>query len=291
LSERPNVTSDAKAPAKTKNCVFRLINVLFSDEMSPKFVQLGEKKDKTILDSGLAANNEYFWQEVVEKFQQTNVIYDCIAFTDPMFSGVDPSIKVEHSWSKLREIYKALTKSYGEVFDNHKKSGNHDDFINFCGSRSDVYYLHLWLGQKPQLETLVVIDLPEDVFYDTAAPASETRRRPSPTFSNNSGRSALVDSVNALVEERKKSRESKEQDMFQLKFNEEKLKMQVSHNYDENVKRLIDVKRQLESETNPSVKKILKKYEKKPPRFFYVSGTFGGASCWHIKNRQKIFLI
>ena len=51
--------------------------------------------------------------------------------------------------------------------------------------------------------------------------------------------------------------------MFQLKFNEEKLKMQVSHNYDDNVKRLIDVKQQLESETNPSVRKILKKYEKK----------------------------
>jgi hypothetical protein len=51
--------------------------------------------------------------------------------------------------------------------------------------------------------------------------------------------------------------------MFQLKFNEEKLKMQVSHNYDDNVKRLIDVKWQLESETNPSVRNILKKYEKK----------------------------
>ena len=52
-----------------------------------------------------------------------------------------------------------------------------------------------------------------------------------------------------------KSRESKEQDLFQLKFNEEKLKMQVSHNYDENVKRLIEVKHQLESETNPGIKK------------------------------------
>ena len=39
--------------------------------------------------------------------------------------------------------------------------------------------------------------------------------------------------------------------------------MQVSRNYDENVKRLIEVKRQLESETNPGVKKILVKYEKK----------------------------
>jgi hypothetical protein len=51
--------------------------------------------------------------------------------------------------------------------------------------------------------------------------------------------------------------------LFQLKFNEEKLKMQVSRNYDENVKRLIEVKRQLESETNTGIKKNLVKYEKK----------------------------
>jgi hypothetical protein len=116
--------ADAKAPAKTKNSVFRLINILFSDAMSPKFVQLGEKKDKNILDSGLAANYEYFWHEVVEQYQQMNVCFDHIASTDPMFSGIDPSIKLEHSWRKLRDIYKALTKStksYGKVFENHKK--------------------------------------------------------------------------------------------------------------------------------------------------------------------------
>jgi hypothetical protein len=125
-----------------------------------------------------------------------------------MFSGINPSIKLKHSWSKLREIYKTLAKSYEEVFENHIKSENHDDFINFCGYKSDVYYLHLWLKQKPQLESVVVFDLPEDVFYDSGAPAIESRQRPSPTFSNTSGRSALVDSINALVEERKKSRKS-----------------------------------------------------------------------------------
>jgi hypothetical protein len=37
--------------------------------MSPKIEQLGGKKDKNVLDSGPAANNEYFWQEVAEKYQ------------------------------------------------------------------------------------------------------------------------------------------------------------------------------------------------------------------------------
>ena len=50
----------AKAPAKTKNCIFRLINVLFSEEISAKFISLGEKKDKNVLDSGLAGFNVFF---------------------------------------------------------------------------------------------------------------------------------------------------------------------------------------------------------------------------------------
>jgi len=39
--------------------------------------------------------------------------------------------------------------------------------------------------------------------------------------------------------------------------------MQVGRNYDDNVKWLIEVKRQLETETNPGIINVLKKYEKK----------------------------
>ena len=41
--------------------MFRLINILLSDEISPKFEQLGARKDKSVLDSGLVGNDEYFW--------------------------------------------------------------------------------------------------------------------------------------------------------------------------------------------------------------------------------------
>ena len=39
--------------------------------------------------------------------------------------------------------------------------------------------------------------------------------------------------------------------------------MQISWNYEDNVKRLIDLKRQLEMENNPGIIKVLKKYEKR----------------------------
>ncbi len=93
-----------------------------------------------------------------------NAVYDNLAFVDSIFLGVDPSVKLDHSWNKLRDFFKGLTKSYGEIFENHRKSGNHDDFINFCGSKSEVFYLYLWLKDKPQLEPMVVIDLPEGAF-------------------------------------------------------------------------------------------------------------------------------
>ncbi len=99
---------------------FWLINVLFSDEMCPKFEQLGEKKDTNVLDTSLVANDEYFWQEVTEKYKEMNDD-DNLAFVESIFLSVDPSVKLDHSWSKLWESFKGLTKSHGEIFENHKK--------------------------------------------------------------------------------------------------------------------------------------------------------------------------
>jgi len=69
----------------------------------------------------------------------------------------------------------------------------------------------------------------------------------------------LVASINSLVEERRKTREP---GPIKVEINRKKLKMQISRNYEDNVKRLIDVKRQLEMESNPGIIKVLKKYEK-----------------------------
>jgi hypothetical protein len=131
-----------------------------------------------------------------------------------------------------------------------------------------VYYLYLWLQEKPQLESIVVTDLPDDVFFDSAMLFENTTTpRHSPTESEasfqTSSKFTLAASVNALVEEQRKSREFKEQsnkepDQFQSRLNKEKLEMQISRNLDENINRLIDIKRKLESKTNPGIVKSVK---------------------------------
>jgi len=261
-------------------------NVLFSDEISPKFLTIGAKKDKNLLDTGLAANDEYFWQEVAEKYQDVNDDYECLAWDDPLFDDIDASVALPHSWSKLREIYKGLSKLYSEAFENHKKSGNHDDFVNFCGNRGEVYYLHLWLQEKPQMESLVLSNLPDDVFFDSgrgSVPSITPRR--SPTESESSfnvgarGRTSLAASVGALVEERRKSREQSETvDKSISHLNEQKLQMQISRNLEENVNRLIETKKKLKTETDPGIIKVLRKYEKRLNKLIDMSSSSSSES-------------
>jgi hypothetical protein len=76
----------------------------------------------------------------------------------------------------------------------------------------------------------------------------------SPTNSS-STRQSLVESVNALVEAQKP-------DTKQIQLTDEKLKGQVSKNQDDARGRLLSTKRQLKTETDHGIRKILRKCEK-----------------------------
>jgi hypothetical protein len=120
------------------------------------------------------------------------------------------------------------------------------------------------------MESLVLTNLPDDVFFDSgrgSLPTTTPRR--SLTESESSfnvgarGRSSLAASVGALVEERQKSREQTETvDKSISQLNEQKLQMQISHNLEENVNRLIETKKKLKIETDPGIIKVLRKYKK-----------------------------
>jgi hypothetical protein len=113
----------------------------------------------------------------------------------PMFSDIDPSIKENHTWFKLRKIWKNHVKNYNDVHENWKQSGNHDDFL------SDVYYLFLRLQQKPMLSNMVTNNLPESIFFDSNN--NHHSHRPSSTFSEYStsrtSKANLADSISKWV--------------------------------------------------------------------------------------------
>jgi len=69
-------------------------------------------------------------------------------------------------------------------------------------------------------------------------------------------RQSLVESVNALVEARKP-------DAKQIQLTDEKLKGQISSNRDDAMGRLLNTKRQLQTETDDGIRTLLQKYEKK----------------------------
>ncbi len=71
----------------------------------------------------------------------------------------------------------------------------------------------------------------------------------------------LAASVNALIEECHKSRESSQQqtDLYVAQLMKEKLEMQISRNLEDNVNPLIKIKQRLEVESNPGIVKVPKK--------------------------------
>jgi hypothetical protein len=249
-----NPASTSKPPAKSKHCVFRLINILFSDKIAPKLSRLGHRKDRLVLDSGLAGGDEHFWQEVAaENMEGDEEEYSRLSVEEhPIFSDINPSKKVNHTWSKLRDIWKTLLKNYNDVHENWKQSGNHDDFLNFCNGKSDVYYLFLRLQQKPMLTNMVTNYLPESIFFDSNNKIHH--RRPLPTFSEYStsrtSKANLADSVSKWV--------ALKSDQSSTELSKAKLKAVNSKNLDDTINRLIETKQRYNNETDPDVKRILK---------------------------------
>jgi hypothetical protein len=63
-----NAITTTTSTRKETQCVFRLINVLFSDAFAGQFISIGDVANRQMLDSGKAANNEVFWEQVQKAF-------------------------------------------------------------------------------------------------------------------------------------------------------------------------------------------------------------------------------
>mmetsp|Transcript_8653 Transcript_8653/g.17730 ORF Transcript_8653/g.17730 Transcript_8653/m.17730 type:complete len:221 (-) Transcript_8653:732-1394(-) len=56
------------APRREIQCPFRLMNILFSDMFAERFANTGNVASRHLLDTGLAGNDQHFWEAVRQAF-------------------------------------------------------------------------------------------------------------------------------------------------------------------------------------------------------------------------------
>ena len=161
-------TSAAPAPRREIQCPFRLLNILFSDLFAERFADTGNVANRQLLDSGLGANDQHFWESVQQAFVSptANTVYDQLQFQDdPIIAqqgdDIDPSKVVHHDWKKLRSIWKLTNSDYKAAVTRFTVSGTHEnEFWNFCAGKVEVLYLRKHLEKRPNLADFVQADLP-----------------------------------------------------------------------------------------------------------------------------------
>jgi len=124
-------------PQKTVHARFRLINCIFSDDLSSQSVT-ADNVDRAALDAGAVGANSAFWKLCEERFNSGFPVdsidgpsfADTIHFSHPTIDAhhetVNPSNHSHFSSADLLAMWKEIQKEYERVFINFKKSGNHN---------------------------------------------------------------------------------------------------------------------------------------------------------------------
>ena len=140
---------------KQRQCPYRLLNILFSDEFSEDFATVGNAATKHQLDAGVAVNSKGFWIRVQAFFGSKHPIYDKMQFTDDNFfinTAIDPGENIQsHDWTKLRSIWADLNSKYKLSLYNFTKSGNQATF------NGDFKTLHFETNLPNAISILILI--------------------------------------------------------------------------------------------------------------------------------------
>ena len=199
-----NGSNNKKATRKQRQCPYRLMNILFSDDFAADFGCIGDTATRAELDSGDARNNRAFWVRVQDAFKDHHPIYDKMQF--PEDKNLQPSInpgdniQPHPSWKKLRGIWRDVNALYKEVLHQFTQSGtNESDFINFCDGKMPAYYLRQHLNLKPGLNETIRAGLPEHSSIDSEKPIPKPPPSSDKTKKAKSKRYDLVENLSDTI--------------------------------------------------------------------------------------------
>ncbi|KAG4062745.1 hypothetical protein PC123_g2451 [Phytophthora cactorum] len=119
---------------RNKHCMFRLSNILFSDEFALRFCRTATRAE---LDGNLINERSLFWDDVQAAFvdeSPDNHERNMLELNDDnFFSGIDPKMaKKGHSAKKLFAMWKEVNKNYVNAEAKFVSSRqNENDFRNF----------------------------------------------------------------------------------------------------------------------------------------------------------------
>jgi hypothetical protein len=102
---------------KSPNCEFRLLNVLFDDEYAEAFLATSASMSRVELDALSGALEVSFWEVIAEAYKiKENFRFDVLLFDREHFCsrGIYPSLYVNHTAAKLREIWRNRYKNYNK---------------------------------------------------------------------------------------------------------------------------------------------------------------------------------
>ncbi|OWZ02337.1 hypothetical protein PHMEG_00026115 [Phytophthora megakarya] len=160
---------------RTKHCVFRLINVLMSNDLVMRLIEVtGNNLDRQDLDDVQASPKALFWKDVETKVCSHDEDCNGLIEDDVAFEGINPAIVVKHDAAKLEEPW-AEVRSFFSIYEtDFRMSGTHSPhFKKFVRGQTDVLYLWYWLKLRPDALSNVRGGLYVEDEFDTMA-SSET---------------------------------------------------------------------------------------------------------------------
>jgi hypothetical protein len=120
--------------ARTKNCRYRLMNVVFSDKFAKWLKETGARASREDLDTGSLNEKSAFWIAVTVYFNTNTTDYNDIILPEhSLFKSIDPSVIVEADAPQLVEMWKKVAGKYKKISGNFTRSGTHEsEFFQFC---------------------------------------------------------------------------------------------------------------------------------------------------------------